>query len=208
MRRGCFEISFQSTRPIRGATHASASACLTYGVSIHAPHAGRDPHEIRRFIALSVSIHAPHAGRDLGISETTLQRKVSIHAPHAGRDRGNRDFYPARIRFNPRAPCGARPSILTRCIPRSMFQSTRPVRGATAMFGRKAQTVAVSIHAPRAGRDGFLDAPLCFCISFNPRAPCGARQMGYSIVHVEKVFQSTRPVRGATKVSWSTFSMT
>ena len=84
------------------------------GVSIHAPHAGRDLSSFRRranvaakmfqstrpmrgatcdsavnFVAndSEVSIHAPHAGRDPPSLETLRLFFVSIHAPHAGRDR-------------------------------------------------------------------------------------------------------------------------
>ena len=34
-----------------------------------------------------------------------------------------------------------------------LFQSTRPVRGATAVQARIAALMLVSIHAPRTGRD-------------------------------------------------------
>ena len=57
------------------------------------------------------------------------------------------------------------------------FQSTRPVRGATpdATTGI-AETIQISIHAPRAGRDLRTNA----------------------LTTLEALFQSTRPVRGAT----------
>ena len=35
-----------------------------------------------------------------------------------------------------------------------MFQSTRPARGATEFEGEEVKLEKVSIHAPRAGRDG------------------------------------------------------
>ena len=35
-------------------------------------------------------------------------------------------------------------------------------------------------------------------VSFNPRAPCGARQRASHIELEASVFQSTRPMRGAT----------
>ena len=57
-----------------------------------------------------------------------------------------------------------------------MFQSTRPVRGATCLNIRLPIRYFVSIHAPRAGRD------------FDK----------FTILTEEEVFQSTRPVRGAT----------
>ena len=102
----------------------------------------------------------------------------------------------------PRAPCGARQrrlrmadenkqfqstrpvrgATLTRAGLRPhrwQFQSTRPVRGATVKMHMPRKCFAVSIHAPRAGRDwrrlGRLSTSRCF----NPRAPCGARPNVY-----------------------------
>ncbi len=101
---------------------------------------------------------------------------VSIHAPRAGRDELSREIVNA-------------PGV---------FQSTRPVRGATLDQFVKRILVAVSIHAPRAGRDYLAaDGPQAWK-SFNPRAPCGARQVNASFATARAVFQSTRPVRGAT----------
>ena len=57
----------------------------------------------------------------------------------------------------------------------SVFQSTRPARGATCSHLPHRGTMSISIHAPREGRDvkpkkrrGVID-------DFNPRAPRGAR---------------------------------
>ena len=58
-----------------------------------------------------------------------------------------------------------------------LFQSTRPMRGATT-------------------------ASNCSCLpfhSFNPRAPCGARPASQIACLVALSFQSTRPMRGATQ---------
>ncbi len=81
-------------------------------------------------------------------------------------------------RFNPRAPRGARPfSGYALALCRGVFQSTRPARGATADSAMPSAAIAVSIHAPRAGRD----ASICRTSRhphgrFNPRAPRGARR--------------------------------
>ena len=56
------------------------------------------------------------------------------------------------------------------------FQSTLPVRGATAPLLAEGEALVVSIHAPREGGDG--------------QARLGLRRRA--------VFQSTLPVRGAT----------
>ena len=57
-----------------------------------------------------------------------------------------------------------------------MFQSTRPVWGATEVLDTQVRYISVSIHAPRVGRDRtgkpVEEEPKCF----NPRAPCGARR--------------------------------
>ena len=57
------------------------------------------------------------------------------------------------MNFNPRAPCGAR---LCSALPKMLndvFQSTRPMRGATESFPMISFNFNVSIHAPHAGRD-------------------------------------------------------
>ena len=78
--------------------------------------------------------------------------------------------------FNPRAPCGARRYPHSNLEEAFKFQSTRPVRGATCRCVRYRRLHRVSIHAPRAGRDYFHVYNAYNIISFNPRAPCGARQ--------------------------------
>ena len=79
--------------------------------------------------------------------------------------------------FNPRAPCGARPAAsvtgainifisihaphagrdkrtqLMGALFTWLFQSTRPMRGATCHKGLTLGKVGISIHAPHAGRD-------------------------------------------------------
>ena len=104
------------------------------------------------------------------------------------------------MHFNPRAPCGARRGLV-RFLPRGFrsisilaplagrdqvsgynlfltyeFQSSRPLRGATALFCAIVYASAISILAPLAGRD------FPFFVLFPPPL----------------LFQSSRPLRGAT----------
>ena len=96
------------------------------------------------------------------------------------------------------------------------------MRGATKAFNQANAEANISIHAPRAGRDDFLSgfgsagtisihAPRAgrdfqkannrvALPNFNPRAPCGARQVLHKLILLLMQFQSTRPVRGATNV--------
>ena len=168
---------FQSTRPMRGATGRCGTAYGGAGVSIHAPHAGRDAFpkalaqineefqstrpmrgatfrcgfassEQRRFQSTR-----PMRGATLRFVLDNNDLDVSIHAPHAGRD-----------------------ALLT-----SLRVPT-----------------SVSIHAPHAGRDFCEVGGTRWKSSFNPRAPCGARPPVRFLDDVSDEFQSTRPMRGAT----------
>ena len=58
-----------------------------------------------------------------------------------------------RTYFNPRSPCGERPSVSRYSGLFSIFQSTLPVRGATKKRGNQSCMTRISIHAPRAGSD-------------------------------------------------------
>ena len=129
------DMEFQSTRPMRGATSCAADLVSEQSrVSIHAPHAGRDGRNPLHDLARPVSIHAPHAGRD-------LRSDVRCHGMY---------------RFNPRAPCGARPLDSRVYNLACMFQSTRPMRGATVADTPFLEHIIVSIHAPHAGRDAAI----------------------------------------------------
>ena len=126
-------------------------------ISIHAPHTGRDlDRPAIRPGHNAISIHAPHTGRDTTVLAKAKQTLISIHAPHTGRDW--KTAPPARLRpyFNPRAPYGARRAFLVSFYARplisihaphtgrdagkrwgvsqaAVFQSTRPIRGATCL---------------------------------------------------------------------------
>ena len=104
---------------------------------------------------------------------------ISIHAPRAGSDISRKFVFIFRQYFNPRSPCGER--------------RQRPV------VGRVAPTI--SIHAPRAGSDLMgVYSYIGLTISIHaPRAGSdGLRQLG---AQAGDQFQSTLPVRGATKIS-------
>ena len=150
---------FQSTRPLRGATHPPRRRARRSRISIHAPLAGRDfsfldgvplppaisihaplagrdhTHTIERAGTWNISNHAPLAGRD---HSHTIERagtwNISIHAPLAGRDIPVLVCKILGCYFNPRAPCGARPLYRAQGANPDRFQSTRPLRGATCKF--------------------------------------------------------------------------
>ena len=79
-------VSFQSTRPVRGATFLERIPHLDTHISIHAPRAGRDWGSPATATRDAISIHAPRAGRDYGYVVVGQVTWISIHAPRAGRD--------------------------------------------------------------------------------------------------------------------------
>ena len=128
---------------------------------------------------------------------------ISIHAPHTGRDcQGVRLLLEERV-----------------------FQSTRPIRGATPLRGHTSRKLAISIHAPHTGRDLMHKGTSAASWSFQSTRPirgatvaCAARKSAPIIsIHAPHTgrdvfsarrgppllaFQSTRPIRGATLPSY------
>ena len=81
------------------------------------------------------------------------KRFISIHAPHTGRDDIAQRWERGTINFNPRAPYGARQIGYIMVYDLEIFQSTRPIRGATAYSRAMDGGQDISIHAPHTGRD-------------------------------------------------------
>ena len=105
--------SFQSTRPMRGETRS----CL----SVRVIHADFNP-------------FAPCGARPrCRMAIYSLKRHFNPLAP-CGARRSQYPPPPYRRYFNPLALCGARPSTLYTQTVFSKFQSTRPMRGETAIW--------------------------------------------------------------------------
>ena len=100
-------------------------------------------------------------------------------APYGARPGGRSGQPAAPVYFNPRAPYGARPPASCR-MPAAVriFQSSRPLRGATPGVYLVAEDGGISILAPLTGRDSY-------------GRDCRNRPI---------TFQSSRPLRGATAV--------
>ena len=150
---------FQSTRPVRGATMAGWSMRFGNGFQSTRPVRGATFKEWERTTEAVFQSTRPVRGATTSASSAFVGFfSFNPRAP-CGARRQCSDGRSCARRFNPRAPCGARPARIVRQHP----------------------PFAVSIHAPRAGRD-------------------------YGAFHHKrsKRFQSTRPVRGATAMlGWS-----
>ena len=77
--------------------------------------------------------------------------------------------------FNPHSPCGERPPFSTICATESVFQSTLPLRGATAEFCPRCRTLWY----------------------FNPHSPCGERLLGIRAVVVLVRISIHTPLAGS-----------
>ena len=172
--------TFQSTHPMRGAT-------------VPMGNKNKDG---------AISIHAPHAGCDLGtVAESKKQRRFQSTHPMRGATVGRRFFY----------------------VDVKKFQSTHPMRGATFEDEFGDYRYVISIHAPHAGCDAETERNGGRVLHFNPRTPCGVRRTLYSAINDAMVisihaphagcdetgkkvipvwhrFQSTHPMRGATRL--------
>ena len=163
---------------MRGATQIGDAALAEIKISIHAPHAGRDDGETEFKRSLSISIHAPHAGRDPSAAcVSSCKEGFQSTRPMRGATRGRTVSLMANRNFNPRAPCGARRYAI----------------------GNPRFRIAISIHAPHAGRDPWLTYELITGSWISIHAPHAGRDaIAANINLFENKFQSTRPMRGAT----------
>ena len=126
---------------------------------------------------LGISIHAPHMGRDAyisGVSKTTAD--FNPRAPYGARPTS--DGYLCNVAdFNPRAPYGARQKISQAVQPDREFQSTRPIWGATRMARPPVEPrTHFNPRAPYGARLTMIFTFYQTNYNFNPRAPYGARQ--------------------------------
>ena len=135
-------------------------------------------------------MHLPQFSDTQIFQSTRPMRGATLHLPQ---------FSDTQIFQSTRPMRGA---TLEQLLPPSWqkFQSTRPMRGATRVIERGKFVGAISIHTPHAGRDGVLGARADKSPDFNPHAPCGARPTQQYYGQYELGFQSTRPMRGATRI--------
>ena len=169
-------LQFQSTLPLRGAT---TDECRVPGARLFQstlPLRGATFQQRPRAADKRISIHAPLAGSDGGDGAGSRPHEISIHAPLAGSDGFARALVVNLCDFNPRSPCGERPSVLVDLVDLRLFQSTLPLRGATRASWRTGTSTSY----------------------FNPRSPCGERLYLSGIRNSGGSFQSTLPLRGAT----------
>ena len=124
--------------------------------------------------------------------------------------------------FNPRTPCGVRPGDNGQQLSRAVFQSTHPLRGATLRNGIMLRAINFNPRTPCGVRRARCCTAWPMDIDFNPRTPCGVRhhttprhampsrdfnprtpcgvrRPAPISTPTRAAFQSTHPLRGATR---------
>ena len=238
-----FPNPFQSTHSLRSATWRALARAIEEKVSIHALLAecdllrrrgGRHQHGfnprtpcgVRRKAELGntrlEAFQSTHSLRSATVSALALWRVagVSIHALLAECDLYPGFGNPGCRSFNPRTPCGVRPTTPEPVETGLKFQSTHSLRSATdvgftcgtdeevsihALLAEcdRAISIAdyrphVSIHALLAECDMLLLTRYHHIPCFNPRTPCGVRRHGLFHQTPCVTFQSTHSLRSAT----------
>ena len=173
-----YDLVFQSTRPIRGATlvfrrffpwmkHFNPRA--PYGAR---PTTTREIPKTKGFQSTR-----PIRGATKPPKQAEDQQSISIHAPHTGRDKADNDIRP-RISISIHAP-----------------HTGRDAQAALLLLG----DLEISIHAPHTGRDVHPSPEAPARIDISIHAPHTGRDPEFSARSLDQTaFQSTRPIRGAT----------
>ena len=217
---GAEYVGFQSTLPVRGATHAAMSLYHLIKFQSTLPVRGATP----AFLLASTSSEFQST---LPVRGATIQRgghgdmpSISIHAPRAGSDDRDRRVH-GEVGISIHAPRAGSDHAALATDHKLGISIHAPRAGSDIDLHDFGIRHEISIHAPRAGSDpcdmpksrpsGAFQSTLpvrgatsARCANpagtayFNPRSPCGERlcfrRTGYSV----SVFQSTLPVRGAT----------
>ena len=167
---------FQSTHPLRGATHKKT---VKDGIIYFNP---RTPCRVRRhkidLIRPVFVFQSTHPLRGATMPSHLIEDFVviSIHAPLAGCDLLPGSGSGSIPDFNPRTPCGVRPAISSSSLQSiSHFNPRTPCGVRLAMKNIDPFTIKISIHAPLAGCDRLYGLSKICEGNFNPRTPCGVR---------------------------------
>ena len=191
---------FQSTHPLRGATRSCAFSPIPLVFqSTHPLRGATILTNVRQITAIFQSTH-PLRGATAAHQHHRGVRCISIHAPLAGCDVSViLGLYLGRVDFNPRTPCGVRLFSDVLSASRLPFQSTHPLRGATRRWD---DTILFQLYFnPRTPCGVRPAVSVCArdVVDFNPRTPCGVRPAAGFLLSQAGAFQSTHPLRGATR---------
>ena len=123
---------FQSTLPVRGATREIAGPDNVFEFQSTLPVRGETREIAGPDNVFEFQSTLPVRGETLSRKGQLRAEDISIHAPRKGRDLDDIWLQGVMKDFNPRSPGGERHGLVRCPHVASTFQSTLPVRGATA----------------------------------------------------------------------------
>ena len=186
---------FQPTLPLRGATHEHGPGGQPQPASTHAPLAGSDVPRVELFRDLRVSTHAPLAGSDMPIT-SAAQPSPFCFNPRSpcGERRARRERRHLRGPVSTHAPlAGSDANVRLSTLSSSGFQPTLPLRGATKSRAANSMAIVFQPTLPLRGATRRATALRPRRTSFNPRSPCGERQLKTSCASSTTSFNPRSP---------------
>ena len=161
---------FQSTLPVRGATHSDVTAKIMELFQSTLPVRGSDACFWTWLSWSWISIHAPRKGGSDGRPEGVSRAPgISIHAPRKGSDANIQRHAPHGV-FQSTLPVrGA--TWERRAAESLLFQSTLPVKGATRHRKNGSTRPRFQSTLPVKGSDHLRGAAVFDWDDFNPRSP-------------------------------------
>ena len=148
-----------------------------YGISIHAPHAGSDhPKTVGGYCNITFQSTLPMRGATQSSHVRSLRDRISIHAPHAGSD-GTDVVVPLKLKISIHAPHAGSDTKTAK------IEKDKDDFNPRSPCGERLNVIEATGSR----------------LDFNPRSPCGERHLikKYNLQAIE--FQSTLPMRGATR---------
>ena len=128
------------------------------------------------------------------VSHTFRRKQISIHAPRVGRDGDLSQQGQDQLLFQSTRPVWGATSPQPGYARRTSYFNPRAPCGARRLAVYEAMAAQeISIHALRVGRDETSYASRCSTSNFNPRAPCGARRANPSRPHAARHFNPRAP---------------
>ena len=192
--------SFQSTLPMRGATKIDRSHIKDALFQSTLPMRGATCVQRTGLRSTGFQSTLPMRGATClsGLYQSAIT--ISIHTPHAGSDPYSKYAYRRPPNFNPHSPCGERRPGSERDTFAPDFNPHSPCGERLAHVRLVSHGVGISIHTPHAGSDTSGSSLSAIETDFNPHSPCGERRRSCSRCNRPWRFQSTLPMRGATRV--------
>ena len=199
LKKVLFSEVFQSTLPLRGATALQHRSVGVQAISIHAPLTGSDDRPPASCVPGAISIHAPLTGSDhLLIRRLRIVKIFQSTLPLRGATGKISSIEGEPDNFNPRSPYGERRHLWHKGRGRIFISIHAPLTGSDVEADNIAVDIIISIHAPLTGSDGRKTCPTGPAPVFQSTLPLRGATRAFSLPHDQVIFQSTLPLRGAT----------